>query len=69
MRKEIIRTRIAGSVSSAIIRELEENETLKDLIFRLGKEQALLKIYNEENITFDFLFQEYNRFATAGGTG
>ncbi|RKJ65154.1 hypothetical protein [Roseburia sp. 1XD42-69] len=64
MRKVVIRTKIVGSVSSAIIHEAKENETLNDLIFRIGKEQVLIKIYKEEHITYDFLFQEYNRFRT-----
>lgn len=62
LKKEVIRTKVVDGILSEIIYESEGNETLKDLILRIGKEQALIKIYKEEHVTYDFLFQEYSRF-------
>lgn len=62
MKKIIIRTKIVSSISSAIICESEEGETFHDVIIRIGKEQVLEKILNEDSVTYDALYQEYNQF-------
>ena len=62
LEKAIIRTKIIPSISSSIICESEENETFRDVIIRMGKEQVLKKIFSEDSITYDALCQEYNQF-------
>lgn len=66
MKKIIIRTKIVSNVSSSIICESEENETFCDVIARIGKQQVLVKIFNEDGVTYDDLYQDYMQFKEGG---
>lgn len=62
MEKIIIRTNTILSVSSAFIKEYEENEEIYDLMNRLGKEGVLKKIFGEKEEDCYSLFKEYESF-------
>ena len=61
MEKIVIRTKIVSGISSAIIRESEEEEEICDLINRMGERELLKKIFDEE-VLYDVLLKEYEKF-------
>ena len=58
--------KIVPNISSEIIRESRDDESFRDVIVRIGKEQLLSKILSENSVSYDALFREYNRFKKGG---
>ncbi len=62
MEKIVIRTEIASGNSSRFIYEINGDENLKNLLNRQGVDKVLKNVFNEKNLSYEFLYKEYDKF-------
>lgn len=63
MERKIIRTQIVQGISSRIIQESGNEETLQDLELKLGIDGLLQRVFGEKTIFYQDLLEEYNKFS------
>lgn len=62
MKRKVIRTQIVQGISSRIIQESDNDETLQDLDLKLGKNGILQRIFDEKAVSYEELLEEYDKF-------
>ncbi len=68
MEKKIIRTKIVQGLSSRMYQAIEDTETIKNTECKIDKEYLLQEVFNEKDVSFDELSEEYNVFQKTGNS-
>lgn len=63
MERKVIRTQIVQGISSKIIQESNDEETLQDLDLKHGRDFLTRRIFDEKELSYQELLEEYDKFA------
>lgn len=62
MEKIIIRTKTVSGITSKIISECDDNETLMSLVNKHGENYVLENIFDEDALSYNSLLKDYKKF-------